>query len=152
MVRKIIHSFKYSGNVAITKLLAKSLYLELNKELRTGGYQAIVPVPLHWFKHLTRGYNQAELVAGELSKLSGIPWCNLLVRCKWTLPQARLNRKQRMTNLKNAFKIKKSPKREFSSILLLDDVFTTGSTVEACSNTLISNGINRVDIITLAHG
>ena len=153
LVRTMIHKFKYHGNVALCRFFMHVVYSQLMKAKDKQNYQLIVPVPLHWFKKLTRGYNQTELLACELSKITGIPYFNMLNRNKWTKPQARLDRLRRRKNLKNAFIIKKNGiKSQKKFILLIDDVFTTGSTLEECTKTLLSSGVEFIDIITLAKG
>lgn len=153
LVRKIIHGFKYNGNVALTRFLAHEMHSVCMNDGNLRDYQLIVPVPLHWFKRMKRGYNQTELLAQELSKLLKIPSCDVLKRFKWTKSQASLDRKQRKKNLKNAFILKKNKDGEFKkSVLLLDDVFTTGSTLEECTKALLSAGVEKVYVITLAKG
>ena len=112
----------------------------------------IVPVPLHWLKKLIRGYNQSALIAKRLSKLIGIPYLDPLCRSRWTRSQTKLTRTKRKQNLKNVFKLKNGIDLESKSIILVDDVFTTGSTMAACTLELLNAGANHVDILALARG
>ena len=151
--RHIVHQYKYSGNVALTRFLAHAMYSVGMNSSCERGYDLIVPVPLHWLKRLSRGYNQTELLAKELSRLAQIPACDILRRHKWTQSQARLNRKMRKKNLKNAFTVKNSKAKIVkNSVLLLDDVFTTGSTLTECAQVLLAAGSESVDVLTLAKG
>ena len=110
----------------------------------------IVPTPLHWFRHLQRGYNQAELLCNVIGQETGIPVRNLLRRKKWTRQQARLDRKQRIRNLHQAFSIIDSTNCRNRCILLVDDVMTTGSTLSAAAETLLGAGAAEVDVLVLA--
>ena len=153
LVRDVVHRFKYNGNVALAPFLVKMIYSQMMAANDEQSYQKIVPVPLHWFKEFSRGYNQAELIAIELSRVTRIPYDNLLKRNKWTKPQARLDRRRRKKNLKNAFTLKKRIKKvPRSAFLLIDDVFTTGSTLEESAKILLSTGVEAIDVLTIAKG
>ena len=108
----------------------------------------IVPVPLHWFRHLMRGYNQTEILADQLSRRLGIPKLLCLKRIRWTRQQARMNREERRRNIRHAFTCRKSPVG--LRLLLLDDVFTTGSTLEAATMALLDGGAAAVSVLTIA--
>ena len=153
LLRSVVHRFKYNGDVTLTRFLAQMIYSQRVMDKRDQEYQCIVPVPLHWLKKISRGYNQAELLALELSKLTGIPCHTMLTRKKWTRPQARLDRRRRRRNLKNAFTLKRSARKiPRTPLLLVDDVFTTGSTLEECTKVLLSTGVESIDVLTLAKG
>jgi ComF family protein len=113
----------------------------------------IIPVPLHRWRLLKRRYNQSALLARGLSQASLKPVCiDGLLRLKATPPQAKLNRKQRDDNMKGAFQV--NPKRlaqvQGKTVLLLDDVLTTGATLNACADALYAAGATAVDVITVA--
>ena len=108
----------------------------------------IVPVPLNWRRRWSRGFNQADEIANSLSKLSGIPTHQALRRNRHTQTQTRLGRKQRLKNLQNAFSFRSLPPH-FSSVILVDDVLTTGSTAEACSLTLKKHAPHLENIVVL---
>lgn len=117
----------------------------------------IVPVPIHRSKYLERGYNQADILAKRIGKALGIPVLSgLLVRNKKTLPQKKLSDKERLRNLLEAFQYNTKSaagfNRKISKVLLVDDIYTTGSTVEACTNVLKSNGISEVYFLVLCIG
>jgi len=115
----------------------------------------LVPVPLHPRKRRERGYNQSALLATELAKAAGggtvvVP---LLARCLDTPTQTAFDRERRLANLQNAFAlVPGAPLRSKDRYVLVDDVFTTGSTVNACARVLRAAGAQRVDVATLAHG
>jgi ComF family protein len=117
----------------------------------------LVPVPIHKSKYRERGYNQTEILANGIAKGLNIPVLpHLLIRDKKTLPQKQLSDKERLRNLQEAFilndKVFSEYPRKIKSILLIDDIYTTGSTIEACTNVLMRNGIENIYFITLCIG
>lgn len=129
--REMIHRYKYRNGVELARAFAR---LGAEKIRSTNEhFDVIVPVPLHWLRYLHRGYNQSQLFGLALQHELNIPMCNLLKRCRHTRRQASLNREARIKNLKNAFVMRNQPQTKGLSVLLIDDVFTTGSTLtEAC--------------------
>lgn len=126
------------------------------KALRLGAH-VLAPVPIHSSRRRMRGYNQAEELAVRLSERWGIPVDrDLLVRRKKTAPQRELNQAERLKNLQEAFTV--NPKR-FSgsvgipeSVILIDDIYTTGSTIEACTRALRKAGVKRVYFVVICIG
>lgn len=110
----------------------------------------IVPTPLHWFRYLQRGYNQAELLSQQMGAELGVPVRNLLRRKRWTHQQARLDREARIRNLDGAFSIRDSTNGKNGCILLVDDVMTTGSTLTAGARVLLDAGAAEVNVLVLA--
>ena len=109
---------------------------------------AVVPVPVHKSKYRERGYNQAEILANGIGKRLGIPVMpDFLVRSKKTLPQKQLSDKERLKNLQEAFMVNKKAGCCLSmpaKVLLVDDIYTTGSTIEACTNVLLKHCVKHV--------
>ena len=113
---------------------------------------ALVPIPLHKRKLKTRGYNQAELVARELSRYWGIPVVNnLIVRCKNTKPMKGIVGTDRQNNLKKAFKLGVNDVK-LNTIIIIDDIYTTGSTIDAVSKVCLDAGISKVYFLTVSIG
>ena len=111
-----------------------------------------MPVPVHPSRKRKRGYNQAELLAGVISRRTGIPVRqDLIVRQKKTVPQKELDEKQRQNNLKKAFKIIKNDVK-LDTIVIIDDIYTTGSTINAMATMLHIAGISRIYYAALAIG
>ncbi len=111
----------------------------------------MVPIPLFSSKLRKRGYNQAEILAKELSKKFNLPFQNILKRARDTKSQFKLSKKDREANIKGAFKMENGEwKMKNTSILLVDDVVTTGSTLLEAANILKRNGAKRVIGLTLA--
>jgi ComF family protein len=112
----------------------------------------LVPVPLHSKRLREREFNQADILARHLSESSGIPVCEPLVRRRYTTTQTALDRKARRQNLRNAFAMRKSMNVTDRNVLLVDDVLTTGSTLDACAAILLENGAGSVRALTVARG
>ena len=143
-LQTLIQQLKYKGatpiGIFLGELLAQSL---LDSEFLTG-VEAIIPIPLHWSKKLQRGFNQSEYIGKGFSKLSGIPMDTaLLKRSKKTLTQTKLAPGTRWENVSEAFHVNKACP---NSVLLLDDVITTGATVEACTRALLSGPVPPQEI------
>lgn len=147
-VQELVHRFKYKNTPELARLFGTLAVEKLAEEgIRT---DLIVPAPLHWMRKFIRGFNQAELLGKVISMKTGIPVSNCLSRVKWTKQQARLNREERKKNLRNAFYAKKTFICENSSILLVDDVMTTGSTLTAATKELLKAGAREVIVLIIA--
>lgn len=115
------------------------------------GIDLVAPVPLHWWRRWTRGYNQAEAVARELAVGLRVPFApRLLRRVRWTPQQAQPTREARRENVRGAFRVGKGARVAGRSVLLVDDVMTTGSTLGEAARTLRSAGAGRVVVAVLA--
>lgn len=144
VLRQLIHLFKY-GKI---KPLAKPLGALLARALpRDEAFDLAVPVPLHWRRHWHRGFNQAELLARELSRRTGIPVVRDLRRVRATSAQAGLGNGARRQNVARAFR---SRSVQDKRILLIDDVMTTGATATSCALALKQAGARRVSFLTVA--
>ena len=143
-IKECIYRFKYANMRCYSEYFAKETIKRYGKLLKTWNIDAIVAVPMYAKKQRKRGYNQAEEFAKALAKVSGIKTCNkLLIRRKDTAPMKTLNKQQRYENLKKAFYVNKNkeiPKR----VLIVDDIFTTGSTLDACARVLLKAGVEKV--------
>jgi len=144
--------FKYRGFQALSKPLARFVLQTLGKEESLWwGVDCIIPVPLFPEKEKKRGYNQASELARELAVQKGAVFLkNQLIKVKNTLPQTSLEGSKRRKNLKGAFAVIDKKAIEGKTVLLVDDVFTTGSTVEECSSTLKKAGALEVRALTIA--
>ncbi|NMB98546.1 MAG: ComF family protein [Clostridiaceae bacterium] len=123
----------------------------VNSENHENEFDMIISVPLHKEREKERGYNQACLVSKELSRIMKLPEISdILIRKKNTSPQSLLHGEERSDNIKNAFEVADINKVKGKKILLVDDVLTTGSTVNECSRTLKKAGAVKVDIAVIA--
>ena len=150
--KDLILLFKYQKLWILGRDLARFLYASLEgEEGLWWEAQALVPVPLHPRRLKQRGFNQAELLARELSVLSSIRLNRKgLMRRRDALPQTSLTGDSRRENLKGAFAVKEEANFSDQVVILVDDVFTTGSTIRECSRTLLESGAREVRAITLA--
>ena len=148
LVRQMIRDAKYAGRARILRFFAEELVpLVLSEFPRK--IQALVPVPLHRKREWERRWNQAEVIAGQLDLHLGIPVRHFLTKIKKTMPQSSLSGPSRRRNLEGAFQCKaKNPLPR--SLLLIDDVITTGSTLEECASVLRRCGARRVYGLTIA--
>lgn len=122
---------------------------DLIKKDRGQGW-VIIPVPLHWWRENDRGFNQSKLIGQLLSKKLGLAYCEGLKRIRYTRSQVKLKEKERWKNIRGAFSVSSSFQPLTSNVLLIDDVWTTGSTLRECCYVLKMNGAKKVWAITLA--
>jgi len=153
--RLAIHRFKYGGKSALAARLAPAMadLLRNDEMLREhGAFDCLVPVPLHARRQRKRGYNQSELLARALSRQTEIPARLLLERTRDTRPQVGLNHKARGDNVRGAFALHSRFAGDVRGlrVLLVDDVFTTGSTLRECAGVLQRAGAQSVCALTLA--
>jgi len=146
-LRKLIHLFKYQKMKPLARSFGKLLASALPRDSR---YDMVVPMPLHWRRGLERGFNQSELLAGDLAKRLGAPLVKAVRRKRRTPPQAGLTNAQRRTNVAGAFVWNKRFSVKDRHVLLVDDVLTTGATASACAAVLKRAGAKRVTVLTLA--
>ena len=153
LLGKIIKSLKYD----FSEGLENSLFYLIKKQIEAdkhffNNYDMIVPVPLHSKRIAERGFNQALLIANLLSKEIGVPVSEALERIRYTKPQARFGREDRLINVKEAFSAVKNDSLSGKNIILVDDVYTTGATMNACAKALKLAGVERVMGWTLGRG
>lgn len=150
-IRNSIRKFKYNGRCEYAEYYSEEMYAyisKLNLEI-----SAVVPVPIHRARLSERGYNQAELISKRLAKKLNIPhYGDYLIRIKNTVAQNSLNMNDRKKNLISAFSInlKKYPNLKLNTVLLIDDIYTTGSTAELCTLELKRVGVKRVFVLCLS--
>ncbi|MDD5697724.1 MAG: ComF family protein [Victivallaceae bacterium] len=140
--QQLVYAFKFYGRPELARPFAALAAELLEKE--NPGIDLIIPVPLHWTRCFTRGYNQAELFCEELGRLTGIPLQTALRRIRRTRQQARLDRKQRFKNLSGAFALKSGLDLGGKTVLLVDDVMTTGATLTAAAAAFENSGVSAV--------
>ena len=147
-----IYRFKYKGRQEYAAYYAACMEQSLGNWIRRCRPDALVPVPIHTSKRRVRGYNQAEVLAKELGKRLGIPVeTNLIKRVRKTVPMKELSVYNRQNNLKRAFKICHNDVK-LSTIIIIDDIYTTGSTIDTMSYELRKAGVKRIYFVTLAIG
>jgi len=162
VLKEIIHLFKYNKREELEKVLGDLLLQKVKRHAGILKPDLLVPVPLHWIRKRTRGFNQSEELGRYISKRLKIPMANLLKRRKNTKPQVGLTELERVRNVRGAFKMRwlarmfatffnhKSYVIKGKSIVLIDDVVTTGATANECSKVLKKAGAREVKVICLA--
>jgi len=144
--------FKCASRAEYAGFYGRELWERRGRWLMSLNADALVPVPVHSSKVRRRGYNQAALIAEELSKHSGIPVNEkLIVKAKRTRPQKELSLWQRQNNLKKAFKILQNDVK-LNTVVIIDDVYTTGSTIDTVAGLLLQSGVGKVYFMVMAIG
>ena len=147
-----IYRFKYAGRREYAAFFGEEIAEYLGDFIRQVKPDGIVPIPLHRRRYARRGYNQAELLAKETGRRLGIPvYPEMLVRVRNTVPQKKLNPQERQNNLKKAFNIGRNDVK-LKVILVFDDIYTTGSTIDEAARALREAGAEKIYFITLACG
>lgn len=151
-VKESIYRLKYGNRREYGITYAQELVKQYGRWIRQKQIQAIVPIPLHKKRRRQRGYNQAEIIAREIGRQMDIPvYVDLLLRDVDTKPQKELNDRERKNNLKKAFKITQN-NVQLSHILLVDDIYTTGSTMEEAAKVLREAGILEIYFVSVSIG
>ena len=149
-VSESIYRLKYMNRAAYAKTYGKLMAKEAGEWLEWIKPDALVPVPLHKKRLIKRGYNQAKELADEISKQTGILVADYLVkRSKNTVPQKLVDKKGRQLNMKKAFIVEENVV-SFKRIVLIDDIFTTGSTIDSLSRELKDAGVKEVYFLTIS--
>lgn len=154
-VSSSIYQFKFHNLRSFAPCYAGEILDEHGKRLQSWRVGLFLPIPLHPKRRRLRGYNQAELLAAELGKRLGIPMeSEVVLRRKATVPQKDLDPKKRKQNLAGAFAMKRRdvPKVKGKNVCLVDDIYTTGSTMDAVSEVLREAGAKRVYFLTISAG
>lgn len=148
-VQRLLHRFKYKRQVGLGKALAHIWSSELAPFLKGAPIDIVVPVPLHKGKESVRGYNQSYVLAKEIADIFGLA-CNgrVLRRERSGASQTGFGKRRRKDNVKHAFRLSGFVSVKGMHVLLIDDVFTTGATLEACSWALLAGGAAKVSLAT----
>lgn len=149
VVRKTLKEIKYRGSYDMIRELIEVWESKCDQGRTSEKGMVVTSVPMWERKKRLRGFNQAELIARELARKWKLPYQELLVRVRETEPMYGLTREEREKNVRGAFAIRKSL-RETRLVIIVDDVWTTGATMEECVRILKSQGSNKVDKVTLA--
>lgn len=151
--KKSIYRFKYDNKRCYSDFYGSIGYRKYKETLEQWKIDKIIPVPMYYKKQIMRGYNQAEEFGNALSRYSGIKAdSDILLRVKNTKPQKGLNKEQRKVNLAEAFAVNKEKIKNAENILLVDDVYTTGSTMDTLAKLLKKAGAGKVYFMCIATG
>ncbi|WP_197027088.1 ComF family protein [Butyrivibrio sp. MC2021] len=147
-----VYRFKYKGRQEYAHFYAKEASRLLGKKLKKLGIEAVIPVPMYEGKKNKRGYNQAEIFAREISRNLGIKeYENIIKRISNTRPMKELSARDRRNNLKKAFIIGQNDVK-FKCILIIDDIYTTGSTIDEIAHEFRMAGCEKIYFLTLSIG
>lgn len=148
-LKELLFKMKYSGEWGLAKPLSVLLLHPLRKALSNSKPDCITFVPLHPLRHKERGFNQSELMAKHLGKSLGIHVKSLISRNRWDAVQANISWGERAKNIYNSFEILKKEDEMPEHVLLVDDVMTSGSTLNECSKILRTAGCTRITLASL---
>lgn len=152
VMRRSIARYKYGKRREYAEFYAEEILRRCARKMMDWKAEALVPIPLHPSRKRKRGFNQAELLAKAIAKRSGIPVdTELLLRTKKTHAQKELNDQERLANLRDAFSIRKK-EIPYHNLILIDDIYTTGSTMDAAAKLLKEHGIGRVYFLCICVG
>jgi ComF family protein len=147
----MVQKFKYGRKISLGKPLGRIMAAACYEEFRNDNLDCIVPVPLHPKRLRWRGFNQAVVLGKELSRAWHVPIDPfVLVRTRPTVPQTELREEERRKNVRGAFAVDDGASLENRTLLLLDDVYTSGATVNECARALRRAGAKAVHVLTLA--
>ncbi len=152
-LQSLLHSLKYNGKTQVGEFLGREMGKALASSSKATEVDLILPIPLHPKKERLRGYNQSDFLAKGLGEVTSIPYStSVLKRTVHTASQTRKSKFDRWQNVSSIFDIKKPAAIQGKNILLVDDVVTTGSTLESCAHQLLQHGANSVSIAVVASG
>ena len=146
--KNVVMKIKNHSDSFVARLCAVMMFSRYKDILRQA--DCLVPVPSHWSRFLKRGFNPADVIAVEFSKIANLPICKILKRIKKTEYQKGKNIFERLNNVKNAFSCSKNNKLSGKTVILIDDVMTTGATLNECASMLKSHGCLKVFCLTIA--
>lgn len=153
LIRNQLLSYKFQEKPYIYKTISSFLENKQKNLEKLKKYDIILVVPISRKRQIERGYNQSELIAKEIAKITSLKIeKNKLYKNKHTKPQSTLNKEQREENVKQVYRAKNIEKIKDKKILIFDDIYTTGSTVNECAKTLIEAGVqrNNIGVLTIA--
>lgn len=151
LIRNLILKYKFNEKPYLYRSFIKFFEIYQKEYAQFDFYDIIVPVPISKKRLKTRGYNQSYLIAKEISKILNIKLENdILSKQKDNIAQSTLNKSEREENVKCVYKLVNENKVKNKKILLIDDIYTTGSTVNECSKILTNAGAKKIDIFTIA--
>jgi ComF family protein len=154
--KKSLTAIKYKNRREYLDFYTQAMAYRYQHTIQRWQPEVLVPIPVHPSRMRTRGFNQAEELSRRLSDLWGIPTqAHLLIRVKKTLPQKKLTPEERLKNLQQAFAVRPPMGRGEAipeTVVLVDDIYTTGSTMEACTRVLKAAGVKKVYFLTICIG
>lgn len=152
VMQQSVAAFKYKGRQEYAVWYGEELVRHLGKQIERWGAEILIPVPVHRTRFRKRGYNQAALLAEQIAGCTGMKADEgVLVRTKKTVAQKELSTRDRRKNLQEAFQLAKNVV-QYKKVILVDDIYTTGSTADACAKVLKQSGTEQVYLLCLCIG
>ena len=155
VMQQAVGDYKYRHRKELADFFAAEMADVFRRRMTALHAKALVPVPVHAARKRYRGYNQTEILCKKLSKELGIPTAELLERDKKTVPQKELEASDRLRNLESAIRFRQDGLQNGwipQTVVLVDDIYTTGSTAEACTRALLCGGVSTVYLFSLCIG
>lgn len=150
-IRELLLEYKFFEKSYLYKTFSALILKDKKICSQTKKYDIILPVPIYIKKKRIKGYNQTELIAKEIAEKYNLEYLNnILIKNRDTKTQSTLTKAQRKINVKDAFSIKDAEKIKKKNIILFDDIYTTGNTVNECCKCLKKAGVNNILILTIA--
>jgi ComF family protein len=151
ITQRIMHAIKYSNQPLVAEFMGKLAGNEIKKKEKPSNYNYIIPIPLHPKKKIKRGYNQSDYFARGLSTSLNISWSSSLIRRTInTSTQTKKSRIERQVNVEGVFAADNPATLSGCKIILVDDVATTGATLDACTSLLLEHGVSKISVCTIA--
>lgn len=151
IVQQVVHSMKFHGNSELCVLMGRQMGLDLRRSGRFDDVDLLVPVPLHWLRQISRGYNQSRLLCRGMAEILDLPIATgNLIRTRYTRKQSLQSTAARSSNVEGAFSLRHPERLAGKHILLVDDVLTTGATLSACAEALATVPGLRLSVATLS--
>lgn len=151
MIRKIILNYKFNDKSYLYKTIVNFLLKNEKFFAIIKSYDTIIPVPISSKRRKERGYNQSELIAREIAKIVSLDYAKeCLFKTKNIVEQSKLNKEERQKNIQGVYRLRNSGKLENKKILLVDDIYTTGSTVNECCKNLSQVEPKKMGVLTIA--
>lgn len=152
-IRRSLSEFKYHSRKEFADFYAQEAVRLYREKIERERPEVLIPVPVHRARRAERGFNQAELIARRMGEALGLPVdSRYLLRTKHTKRLKELDRGERLKMLRNAFAVDPARKVSYHSVMLVDDIYTTGSTIDACAAVLQRAGVKRVTFFSMAIG
>jgi ComF family protein len=153
IIQQLVHQFKYKGNKDVGLYLGEMMGSSLQNNNRFNKIDALVPLPLYADKEHKRGFNQAKILCEGISKIMNIPVImdNAVIRKRFTQTQTKKHRDERWQNVEGSFTVENIASLQDKHLLLVDDVITTGATLEACGKEILNINNVRLSVATLAY-
>ncbi len=151
IIRNKIIEYKFNDKPYLYRMFSKIIIEDKKSCEFLKSYDIIIPVPVHKTRKKSRGYNQSELIAKELAKRLNLKfYSDVLIKINNNKVQSKLNKKERMKNVKNVYKIINEQRINNKNIIILDDIYTTGATINECIKELIKADVNKIGVLILA--